>query len=331
MSKQGGLPRNWRVYFASPVPFRWIVGAQPRQLVIQLLTDFGDPVSHAGDEGPWDSDGPKQWDSPGDVVSPADLLQVKIVLSIANGEDPRAVAPIEAQALLRVWEDRGGTRPLDPANLVVSSDSTCKVWVSLDASGLRCVRGIDGIWLRLKGATALATGCPLHGLHSCADVCVHHPGLGEVLPIFSTAFRVITNDAGSHLSSEAVPIPLSYLARIVTFPIPAASPLPDDSKRASDAMQIIVYEDSKARGTGGNIWDVSLIMSHLILSKYARQDSCRSDHRSADGASRHSFPQSMRGIDAVELGAGTGLKPRLNPTLSALNPKTVHSQRAQAW
>jgi hypothetical protein len=30
-------------------------------VTITLVTDFGDKVSEAGNEGPWDSDGPKSW------------------------------------------------------------------------------------------------------------------------------------------------------------------------------------------------------------------------------------------------------------------------------
>lgn len=149
-------------------------------------------VSEAGDEGPWDSVGPKGWDSTqqhalhaGDTVSPEALSRVKIALSLASAEDPRAAAFMGSSSLLRAWSDRSGTQSLDPGNLTVSKDSTSKVWVSLDASQLKSSRDVDGLWLRLKVATALASGCPLSGTSRCRQACHHHPGHGEVLPVWS--------------------------------------------------------------------------------------------------------------------------------------------------
>jgi hypothetical protein len=53
--------RNWRVFLSPPLPSRWSAGAPPRMVTITLVTDFGDKVSEAGNEGPWDSEGPKSW------------------------------------------------------------------------------------------------------------------------------------------------------------------------------------------------------------------------------------------------------------------------------
>lgn len=163
--------RNWRVYFASPLPTRWCAGTAPRLMSIQLLTDFGDKVSEAGHEGPWDSE-----EKAGYSASQEALSQVFVALSLAAAEDPRKIAPRGAAGMLRVWSDRGGTIPLDPGKLPVSKDSTIKVWLSLDAGG-QCVRDADGEWLRLKGATILSRACPLSGDYTCADGhCRHHPG-----------------------------------------------------------------------------------------------------------------------------------------------------------
>ena len=73
---------------------------------IQLVTDFGDKVSEAGNEGPWDSDGPKGWDSA--FAFPADALSsMKVSLSLVAAEDPMAATtPRGAAGLLRVWQDR---------------------------------------------------------------------------------------------------------------------------------------------------------------------------------------------------------------------------------
>ena len=143
------------------------MGSPPRLLLIQLLTDFGDPVSQAGNEGPWDSEGPKGWDSEGGMLPAHMLAQVTVSLGLAAAEDLATPTP-SAAALLRVWQDRNGTVPLDPQHLPVSHDSTCKVWVSLDASSLKVARDVDGVWLRLRGTTLCASGCPLPGPSRCA-------------------------------------------------------------------------------------------------------------------------------------------------------------------
>jgi hypothetical protein len=163
--------RNWRVYFASPVPSRWVAGAAPRLMSIQLLTDFGDTVTDAGHEGPWDSE-----EREGCSAAPEVLSHLFVALSLAAAEDPRKAAPRAVAGLLRVWSDRGGAHPLDPGRLPVSRDSTIKVWLSLEAGG-QSIRDVDGVWLRLKGATILSGACPLPGAYACADgQCRHHPG-----------------------------------------------------------------------------------------------------------------------------------------------------------
>jgi hypothetical protein len=169
--------RNWRVHLASTVPARWSAGTVPRLMHVQLLTDFGDRVSEAGHEGPWDSEAqPVAFDT--DVLS-----RVFVALSLEAAEDPRRAPPRGAAGVLRVWGDRAGTMPLDPTRLPVCADSTAKVWLSLDAGGMSASRDIDGAWLRLKGATVLAGGCPEQGDKACAEgSCFHHPGGGEVLP-----------------------------------------------------------------------------------------------------------------------------------------------------
>ena len=125
-------------------------------------------------------------------------------------------------------------QPLDPQHLPVSHDSTCKVWVSLDASSLKVARDVDGVWLRLCGTTLCASGCPLPGPSRCAGgllamsvsvlvlfadgdcrpgPCMHNPGLGQVLPLFSSAFRVDL-EGSQRSSSEHMPAPFSYLVRM---------------------------------------------------------------------------------------------------------------------
>ena len=99
-----GVPVNLPSHLQ--VPSRWSAGAAPRMVSIQLVTDFGDKVSEAGNEGPWDSDGPKGWDSA--FAFPADALSsIKVSLSLVAAEDPKAAtAPSGAAGLLRVWQDR---------------------------------------------------------------------------------------------------------------------------------------------------------------------------------------------------------------------------------
>ena len=328
------------------------MGSPPRLLLIQLLTDFGDPVSQAGNEGPWDSEGPKGWDSGGGMVPAHMLAQVTVSLGLAAAEDLTTPTP-SAAALLRVWQDRNGTVPLDPQHLPVSHDSTCKVWVSLDASSLKVARDVDGVWLRLCGTTLCASGCPLPGPSRCAGgllamsvsvlvlfadgdcrpgPCMHNPGLGQVLPLFSSAFRVDL-EGSQRSSSEHMPASFSYLVRVLHFPAssspdatPARRPVGDAATAGTTGrcvlagheprgdgtheyavgnagctedgvlgdLRVVVYEDSKARGTGGSIWDVSLILTHLLVRTYLGQG----------GSGR---VRGMEGMDVIEVGAGTGV------------------------
>jgi len=293
--------RNWRVHFVSPVPTRWHGGAAPRQMTIQLVTDFGETVSDAGNEGAWDSDGPKGWDSLGDSVSADALDSVKLSLSLAMAEDLSVASSYSAGVVLRVWEDRSMTSPLDPDKLSVGTDSTCKVWVSLEESTLKSERNFDGMWLRLKGASTLASACPIQeGVHRCRTVCRHHAGSGEVLPIWSSAFRFVCmdSDKGDACVPNSLSPQRSYFARIVQFS-PALSRVPsgaaatiteppplDAETEPPPPLAIVLYEDTKARGTGGNVWDVAQIMSHVLV---------------------HRFGGSMRGLAILELGAGAGL------------------------
>jgi len=57
-------------------------------------------------------------------------------------------------------------------------------------------------------------------------------------------------------------------------------------------IETILYEDCKARGTGGSVWDVALIMSQLLREKYS---------------GGLDVLRSMEGVAVIELGAGPGL------------------------
>lgn len=67
------------------------------------------------------------------------------------------------------------------------------------------------------------------------------------------------------------------------------------------AVELNVIEDVHSSGPGGRIWDAAVVLAEFLASKFGCEGTA------GDGGKRKEWRGGMRGLEVLEVGAGTGL------------------------
>ena len=234
-------PRNWRVnWLRCPSGISTDVS---RQVVLEVVTDFGERV------------GSESFD--GESVS-VDLVNLGISLSLHPDIIPAASLFDDvwsrgqeaahdsgggggiADIVLEAFADMQCSRALDAGQLAVGKDGCARAWIRIRAAA-QTRRGFSHLRIR---ARCTYNRAPVHA------------GGGIILSAWSpTCVLMGEGDAKqpAMVGEEALQ------ARSLTF----------GSFKGHQPLPLWLYEDVRTRSTGGNLWDVAMIIGEVVAACYA--------------------------------------------------------------